>query len=854
MSVTTAASMPARDRLALVILSAFAAGCMLAAALMTMQVLGKLDEYGSAKQDNLQWTMSQLEVDQLRFRLSLERLNVSDPASIENVRRQFDLLYSRAMTLQRGEVYRTVIRDGAMEDDLNLMVALLAQMVPIIDAPDTDLHAASDRLAALAGRMTAPIRAVATQAITVDARRSDAERTVLTSQIITLTILILLMVTALFTLLITLWRLYRSHRLRAEESRRTSNRLATILNTSQDAVLVIDADGGIRDTNASAKRMFDLPNTPESDLRLVRLISSPDGDAAGLRLDAERLMAACRDGPYRSDRLTGHSMTGRHFAVELSADLAPRGDTAVCICFVRDISARRAAEAEIATSRDRALSGERAKARFLGMISHEMRTPLNGILGALDLLGDTGLDAEQERYTRIMRSSGQLLLTQITDALDMTQAEAGKLRLRRGFFDLNVLLTDLVESQSAAAAARGNRMRLLSLPDGLGMVEGDRDRVHQVLLNLVSNAIKFTRDGDITLEVSCDCATDMIEFQVSDTGVGISETDLPHVFDDFMRAEPQGTEQPEGTGLGLGIARQIATLMGGSVGAESVLGEGSVFWVRLPLRPSDQTALPLSSDMPNPVPTHKAHVLVVEDNPTNRVVVETMLTRDGHQVSLAADGIEGVDAAQASAFDLILMDVNMPRLDGIAAVKAIRAGDGPCARTRIVALTAHAGAETARRLIEAGVDTVETKPLSRKALRRLVAGFPTEGNTADRLHPRQNDSSRACLDHSCLEQLRHMLPTERVSEILRSFEAEGDALMGDLSGVPTLPDDALVARLHQLAGTAATCGARALHQHLAATEAAVLRRDDAARATRLAELPRIWQVTLAEIDRYRDAG
>src|SRR6056297_2576154 len=198
MSVTTAASMPARDRLALVILSAFAAGCMLAAALMTMQVLGKLDEYGSAKQDNLQWTMSQLEVDQLRFRLSLERLNVSDPASIENVRRQFDLLYSRAMTLQRGEVYRTVIRDGAMEDDLNLMVALLAQMVPIIDAPDTDLHAASDRLAALAGRMTAPIRAVATQAITVDARRSDAERTVLTSQIITLTILILLMVTALY--------------------------------------------------------------------------------------------------------------------------------------------------------------------------------------------------------------------------------------------------------------------------------------------------------------------------------------------------------------------------------------------------------------------------------------------------------------------------------------------------------------------------------------------------------------------------------------------------------------------------------------------------------------------------------
>ena len=854
MSVTTAASMPARDRLALVILSAFAAGCMLAAALMTMQVLGKLDQYGSAKQDNLQWTMSQLEVDQLRFRLSLERLSESDPTSTENVRRQFDLLYSRAMTLQRGEVYRTVIRDGAMEDDLNLMVALLAQMVPIIDAPDTDLHAASDRLAALAGRMTAPIRAVATQAITVDARRSDAERTVLTSQIITLTILILLMVTALFTLLITLWRLYRSHRRRAEESRRTSNRLATILNTSQDAVLVIDADGCLRDTNASAQRMFDLPRNTESDVRLDALISGTDGDAAGLRLDAERLMAACRDGPYRSDRLTGHSMTGRHFAVELSADLAPRGDTAVCICFVRDISARRAAEAEIATSRDRALSGERAKARFLGMISHEMRTPLNGILGALDLLGDTGLDAEQERYARIMRSSGQLLLTQITDALDMTQAEAGKLRLRRGAFDLDRLLADLVESQSATATARGNRLRLLTPAHGLGPVEGDRDRVHQVLLNLVSNAIKFTRDGDITLEVSRDPAAEMVEFQVSDTGVGIPEVDLPHVFDDFVRVEPRDMEQPEGTGLGLGIARQLAALMGGSLGAESVLGEGSLFWVRLPLRPTDRTAPPSGRIMPTPAPARKAKVLVVEDNPTNRLVVETMLTRDGHQVTLAADGVEGVQAAQAATFDLILMDVNMPRLDGIAATQAIRAGTGPSARTRIVALTAHAGADTARRLNEAGANEVETKPLSREALRRLMARNATGMPATEPLLPGQEETTPPCLDHGYLDQLGHSLSADRIVEILRSFEAEGAALMGDLSSERTLPDNALITRLHRLAGTAATCGARAFQAHLAAAEAAVLRRDHAARAAHLAELPRLWQVTLAEIDRYRDAA
>ncbi|GAW34961.1 aerobic respiration control sensor protein ArcB [Roseovarius sp. A-2] len=843
MSATTDPNVPARERLVLTVLSIFAAACMLAAALLTAQVMGKLDQYGRAKQDNLHWTMSQLEVDLLRFQLSLERLPDINPGSFVQLRRQFDLLYSRIMTLQRGDVYPRAIRDALLEDELTLILSLLAEMVPVIDAPDPQFEAGRDRLAALAGRMMAPIRTVATEAITVDARRSDAERAALTSQIVTLTILILLMVTALFTLLITLWRLYRNHRLRAEDSRRTSNRLATILNTSQDAILVIDSQGRLLESNGRARRMFDLPPQGADDVRFADLVT----EAEDGRMDTARLMEACAERPFRSDRLTGHSLSGRSFAAELSADLAARGDAPVCICFVRDISARRAAHAEIASAHDRALAGEQAKARFLGMISHEMRTPLNGILGALDLLEDTGMDSEQQSYTRIMRSSGKLLLTQITDALDITLAESGKLRLNFTEFNLDQLLSDLLDSQSTAAAARGNRLRLLTPAGQLGMVTGDPDRLHQVLLNLLSNAIKFTRNGEITLEAWRQDQADEVEFQVADTGVGISEVDLPHVFDDFMRADPPGEEQPEGTGLGLGIARQLAGLMGGSVGAESELGEGSLFWLRLPL-PSP-AARPVTSPVradASPGPAMAARVLVVEDNPNNRMVVETMLSRDGHQVTLAHDGITGVAAAQAAFHDLILMDVNMPRMDGIEAARAIRSGDGPCAQTRIVALTAHAGTEVAETLLQAGIDEVQTKPLSREALRRVLAG----GAVVSPAQP--TAEALPCLDHHYLDQLGHSMPDARIAEILRMFETEGGALITALDRDYTLPDDTLVDRLHHLAGTAATCGARAFQAALAESEAAVLSGDHRARAMRLATLPVLWTRTRAALRAYRD--
>lgn len=694
-------SLPRRDRAALALLAALALACLIAAAALTTQVLTRLDDHASADRDNLPWTISQLEVDQMRLRLALARLDPAYPATAEAARRAFDLLYSRVMTLRTSATYREILHDDPARSDAAALIALTETMLPLIDGPDAALLDGRARLIALAQRMTAPIRELGFEAIRLDAERADAIRAALIRQIGTLTALSLGMLGALLALLAMSWRLHRG------------------------------------------------------------------------RLDAE---------------------------------------------------------AEAAAARERELRSEQARARFLGMISHEMRTPLNGLLGALELLEDSPLDAEQTRFARVMRASGAALRTHIDEALDGLQAEAGEIALHPAPFDLDQLLEELIEGQRAAAERRGNRI-VLSVPEGgLGRVLGDRQRLAQVLLNLLSNAIKFTSGGTVSLSVQHFTGT-CLAFRVADTGIGIPTADLPHVFEDFVRLPTPDGAEAEGTGLGLGIARHLVTLMGGRIEAESTPGEGSLFTVRLAL---PQVA-PATPAPPGP-PERALRVLVVEDTPASRIVIAAMLARDGHEAILAHDGVDGVRRASETAVDLILMDVDMPRLDGIEATRRIRAGTGPNARRPIVALTAHFDARTDARLRAAGADGIETKPLSRERLRALVARSGSTGPLVDAAH---------------LAQLAEALPPVRFAGALDALESEAEALLSAMADSP--PAD-LRAQLHRLAGSAATCGAAALHARLDEIEAALdAERPEAARAL-MSGLPALWQATRAALGAHRVAA
>lgn len=707
MSVPGQLRLPRRDRAAIALLGSLALVCMVAAAVITTKVLARLDTYVSAERDDLQWTISQLEVDQMRLRLALAGLDPTRPSSIAAVRREFDLLYSRAMTLRTSPTYRDILGADAAAEELHQVVALLGEMLTVIDNRDEVLLARRARLELLAERMTTPVRALGFQAVATDARRSDADRALLTRQIVTLTTLSLVMLVALGALLVLLLRLYR---------------------------------------------------------------------------------------------------------------------------------ARLRAEAEIAAARERQLGAEQARARFLGVISHEMRTPLNGLLGALELLEDSGLSSDQDRFARIMRASGEALRTHIDEALDGLQAEMGALTLHPAPFDLDDLLAELVEGQRAAASARGNRLELDLSDAGLGHVLGDRKRLSQILLNLLSNAIKFTSEGAITLSASR-CGGDWISFTVSDTGIGIAAEALPQVFEDFVRLPMPEGAQPEGTGLGLGIARQLARQMGGRITAESRPGTGSVFGVRLPLPPAAAEAAETGTG----APLHPGvqRVLVVEDTAASREILAEMLARDGHWVLLAADGIEGVARAEEHAFDLILMDIDMPRLDGIEATRRIRVGSGPNARTRIVALTAHYSEATGQRLVAAGIDAIVAKPISREALRTLLRA------------PGTSEAAPPLLDAAHLAQLAALLPERQLTQALDGLMREADTLLALLE---IHPPATLAKPLHRFAGTAATCGATALHTRLAGIEAALEagRTDEAQHL--LAGLPALWHDTRAAFGAHRTAA
>jgi len=823
----------------LVLFAILSLACMAAAAFLAVQVYLQLGRYGSAANDNIEWSLAQLEVDQVKLARALDQLDTPVPGQIREVRLRFDVLYSRAATFKSSNAYRETL-DGnkVASTQIDAINETLQDMVALIDASDEKLIAGRRALLQATESLTPAIRRVSSAGIALDAARADAERGALTTTLRQVTVISLVMVAAMLALMWALWRLNLINQRRAHQNKITLSRLSTILNTSGDAILVVRPDDSIAETNATARRAFGLDWPTEQPVRLSDILMARGKDGALTPIEGERLQSLPTDPGKDAPQLLARGADGELVPVEVSANKAMRANDVVCVCFIRDISDRIAVEAEIQAARDKALSSERAKARFLGRSSHEMRTPLHGILGALDLLDETRLSREQERYTAIMKSSGQLLLNQINDALDIARSDGRHLTLRETIFDLESLIDGLVTTQQAEAETNDTSISVLRDGAPVGEVLGDRDRVQQVLLNLLSNAIKFTRAGQITIEctrvASTGTTADLIEVQIADTGIGIHEKDLSRIFDDFVRLAPDATSV-EGTGLGLGIARNLATLMGGKIGAESIPGEGSLFWVRLPLpdakgRSSDSAAG--SDETLKSIPN--LDVLLVEDNAASRFVLGTMLEQDGHSVTQTQDGAAGVAAAEARRFDLIIMDVSMPGMDGLEATRRIREGHGPSSDTRIVALTAHVDRHARIALHDAGIDSVYTKPLRLNDLRRMLCSKAAS----------ESRKTIEALDPSVTEELRAILSEGQFIRLIEGFKEEGQALLAALSAARSEHLMNIAVRLHRFGGAAATVGALDLRRAAARAETAARNGDTDALEKALPELETAWCETL----------
>lgn len=516
----------------------------------------------------------------------------------------------------------------------------------------------------------------------------------------------------------------------AEEAlARSMVELRTTLEATADGILVMDAEGHVVNFNRRFAAMWQLPTglvNAADDAEIHSWLESQIPDVQGYQRRLGRMAQVPEDEFF--DVLTLND--GRVF--ERTCRPQWMGDRVVGRVFsFTDVTARAQAEAQLREARDQAEAANRAKSDFLAMMSHEIRTPMNGVLGMIDVLEDSGMDEEQRGWLTTMRRSAEALLTIINDILDLSKIEAQRLELEQIDFDLRANISDAVLLFEPRARQKGLRLLLDLSHEVPQRAAGDPTRLRQVLTNLISNAIKFTADGEIRVHVSRSALpgpTDgslRLRFAVSDTGIGIPRDKLAHVFEPFAQADGSTTRRYGGTGLGLAICKRIVELMQGRIVVHSEIGRGSTFEFEVALRPS---SIPAPSPASQPIAQVAGlattgtelppRVLVAEDNEVNQQVARLMLGKVGiRQADYVANGLEALDRATTTDYDLIFMDCLMPEMDGYAATRALREQG---VRSWIVAMTANAMAGDREACLAAGMDDYLSKPLSVAALREAL--------------------------------------------------------------------------------------------------------------------------------------
>ncbi len=408
------------------------------------------------------------------------------------------------------------------------------------------------------------------------------------------------------------------------------------------------------------------------------------------------------------------------------------GELIRIVGLAEDITERKHHEAELIHARAAADAANTAKSRLLANMSHEIRTPMNGVIGTLQLMSLTSLTPEQRRFVTIIENSGRSLLALIDDILDLSKIEAGKLTLERVEFNLLRLAEDVVQSLAGQAEPKGLVLTLRAAPDTPTLVRGDSNRLRQVLTNLTSNAIKFTERGAVTLKLALVAQAEgktTIRFEVTDTGIGLRPEQIQPLFSAFSQADVSTTRRYGGTGLGLAISKQIIEMMGGKIGVESREREGSTFWCTAVLDTAAATAPRAEADPVDPrrapapaqaaALNRTARILIAEDNAVNRFVALSQVTKLGYQADVVTNGAEAVLALQKGEYDLVLMDCEMPEMDGYEATRRVR--EARLSRAPIIAVTASAMPEDREKCIAAGMDDVLSKPVDLSRMADVLA-------------------------------------------------------------------------------------------------------------------------------------
>jgi PAS domain S-box-containing protein len=485
---------------------------------------------------------------------------------------------------------------------------------------------------------------------------------------------------------------------------------------SLDGMVLADGDGKFLRVNPAFEHTLGL-SAGEIVGRSAIDFLHPDDRAVSLGLSAQRKAGApltgvenrfrCSDGSYRWLRWSATSSSN-----------------GLVYATARDVTEAREIEAALRSSQEQALEASRLKSEFVSNMSHEIRTPLNGVVCMSELMLDTDLSDEQREYANVGLTSAEALIRVIDDILDFSKIEAGKLDILDEDFSIEAAADDVCEILGIKAGEKSVDLAVSIDPDVPAVLRGDSNRLRQMLINLVDNAIKFTSEGEIVVRMTLQRAereTELLRVEVIDTGIGIEPDRIAELFSPFSQADGTTTRRYGGIGLGLSITKQLAELMGGEIGAKSTPGAGSTFWFTLPCVRG--TARPAAPQPSSPSNAEGRRVLVAEDNEINQLAARGVLERFGLSVDIASDGREAIEASARFRYAAVFMDCQMPEVDGYTATGVIRHREGTGRHTPIIAMTAHTMAGDRDKCLAAGMDDYIPKPVRFANVETVLAGL-----------------------------------------------------------------------------------------------------------------------------------
>jgi len=793
------------------------------------QIEVQMEQHAAAASDNRTWVIAQLEVDLNKFILSLaEGLLAEEPTDqVETIREQFDILYSRVALLKNSDS----LKDTGLQtlDEwiyLSGEDGLLNSLIPVIDGPDDDVVAA---IPAMMNEMTgirANLRIGVVEAVFMIMGRGDILRKDLRDTLRMFAGATLWLLTGMAVLMAGLFLQSRSRMKHARALEYALQNLRTTINSALDAVLIVNSDGRVVGSNCATVAMFGgklETNRPslEEILRETGEQSVPVGLAAlvpGMRV-----------------RIQGMRLDGKLFPAEASVGTGRTiAGQAITVIFIRDISEQIAHEESLAQARNAAMEADEAKARFLAVMSHEMRTPLTGLLSALDLLvRTTPLDETQAWLSDIIRTCGTTALDQVNNVLHlsrMNNTEAGD--YPASDFSIAKAVIDIARQFEPDAARSETSIELVGVEDKSLGVTLPLQLLQRALGNLLSNAVKFTERGHIRVKLTHSPAERQgwvsLRIAVQDTGIGIAEEDLDRIFRNFETLDSSFARVREGSGLGLGIAKLAVEEMDGTIETESVKGKGSCFTITLEapiVEIAEITATP--RQLPS-APLDGLSVLLAEDNAINRTLMTRQLEGLGATVTAAVDGQDAVEKATAIGFDIILMDVSMPRLDGLSATRLIRQS-GASQDVPVIAVTAQAAPDRREQFFLAGMSDVLTKPARIDQLVEVILKYRQNDTNSAILDPglAKTDDVAPIADAPHLAALVEDLGREFVARTVDTFRSETEKTF-DLTRKALEEKDLgrVRALTHSSAGAAAALGLCALNKALLKQETAASEGDE----------------------------